>query len=95
MEDDCIKRFQILLPRFARLLRVGTAFTPMFKLLRSPGVDLAGWPVQQPIPTRFLAPIDCSKIPAQNGAEINKRANLLGWKVLFCLGYTDLDLLIS
>jgi hypothetical protein len=42
----------------------------IFKLLRSQGVDsaslcsLAGW-CDNPIPTQFLAPIDCSKIPAQ------------------------------
>ncbi len=42
----------------------------IFKLLRRPGIDsdslcrLAGR-YDNPIPTRFLAPIDCSKIPAQ------------------------------
>jgi hypothetical protein len=40
-----------------------------FKLLRSPGIDSASnvaWRAgtTNPIPTRFLAPIDCSKIPA-------------------------------
>jgi hypothetical protein len=44
--------------------------TVFLKLLRSSGINsaspcpLAGW-YDNPIPTRFLAPIDCSKIPAQ------------------------------
>ncbi len=48
----------------------------IFKLLRIPGIDskesispayvsLAGQN-DKPIPTRFLAPIDCLKIPAQS-----------------------------
>jgi hypothetical protein len=45
----------------------------IFKLLRSPGIIfkgsilpayVAGGPVRNPIPIRFLAPIDCSKISA-------------------------------
>jgi hypothetical protein len=46
------------------------------KLLRSPGIDSKerippprehGWPgVDNPIPTQFLAPIECLKIPTQD-----------------------------
>jgi hypothetical protein len=52
----------------------------IFKLLKSPGIDvnslcsLAGW-YENPIPTRFLAPIDYSKIPAV--AQIYRRESRL------------------
>jgi hypothetical protein len=36
----------------------------MFKLLRSPKMDSKVW-YDNPIPARFLAPIDCLKIPGQ------------------------------
>ncbi len=44
----------------------------IFKRLRSPGIDSASLcslvgRYDNPIPTRFLAPIDRSKIPAQIG----------------------------
>ncbi len=50
--------------------------SPNFKLLSSTGIDSMnrfrqpmepGGQQDNPIPTRFLAPIDCSKIPAQLG----------------------------
>jgi hypothetical protein len=34
---------------------------------RQPLYSLAGW-YDNPIPTRFLAPIDCSKTPTQKAA---------------------------
>jgi hypothetical protein len=50
----------------------------IFKLFWGPGIDpaslcsLAGR-YDNPIPTRFLAPLDCSKIPAQNATEGHQR----------------------
>ncbi len=72
MEDDCIKGFQILLPRFARLLRVDTepVFLNVYGAPESEGMNSAslcslhGGPVR-PLPPRFLAPIDFLKIPAR------------------------------
>ncbi len=40
------------------------------KLLRSPRIG-SKEPYDNPIPTRFLAPIDCLKIPAQDIEEID------------------------
>ncbi len=60
--------------------RVGIVFLPArqrryFRTLRSPGIDSKEWisPAYEaharrydnPIPNRFLAPTDCSKIPAK------------------------------
>ncbi len=52
----------------------------IFKLLRSLGIDskesispayLAAGRYDNPVPTRFLAPIDRLKIPAQNSASLS------------------------
>jgi hypothetical protein len=50
------------------MLHKKEACDDVFKLLRSPGIDFASLcsmsgRYENPIPTRFLAPIDCSKIP--------------------------------
>jgi hypothetical protein len=67
-------------PVIAGSSAVGRSFRDgIFKLLRIPGIDsaspcsLAGR-YNNPIPTRFLAPIDCSKIPTQTsktGGDFN------------------------
>ncbi len=59
------------------------------KLLRSPGIDsaslcsLAGV-FDNPIPTRFLVPIDWSKIPAQGSNNSNYEGYYLNSPVLNC-----------
>jgi hypothetical protein len=56
----------------------------IFKLLRSPGIDsaslcsLAGR-YDNPIPTQFLASIDCSKIPAQHTAAVGDNYTICRW----------------
>ncbi len=64
-------------PKNRLRLRTLAAGDGILKLLWSPGIDSkepippAGGPVRQPyIPTRFLAPIDCSKITAQVDEEL-------------------------
>ncbi len=73
--------FLPLSPLFLLYFQKKNICAGIFKLLRSPGIDskeidsaslcsLAGQYVN-PIPTRFLAPINCLKIPALSGRYDN------------------------
>ncbi len=62
-------------------VKSGATWARIFKLLRRPRIDskkpippayVVGGPVRHPIPTRFLAPIDCIKIPALKSTSDQK-----------------------
>jgi hypothetical protein len=56
----------------------------ILKLLTSPGIDSASicslsGRDDNPIPTRFLAPIDCSKIPAKDTVAAGDNYTICLW----------------
>ncbi len=84
MEVKCDKNPVITLHKWRMEARNSCKHTraQIFKLLRSPGIDSKAWILPanvawragtiNPIPTRFLAPIDCLKIPAHTDKKENK-----------------------